>query len=113
MRPCTWLALVVLGLCLLGSLEYWDCHIRLQRGQHELRTRRTFQKAVGLPNLAITTAARYLRHYSISVLATPFQDYPASMDHFPAGFAFAVPDYSGTPSSIVIGPQGLIGKIGR
>ena len=111
MRRCTWLALVVLGFCLLGGLEYWDYHTRLKRAQYELRTRRTFQKAVGLPNLAITTAARYLRHYSISVLATPFQDYPASMDHFPADFAFAAPDYSGTPSCIVLGPQGLIGKV--
>ncbi len=111
MRRCTWLALVVLGFCLACGLEYWDLQTRLQRARCELRTRRKFQKAVGLPNLAITTAARYLRHYSISVLATPFQDYPASMDHFPAGFAFAAPDYVGTPSSVVVGPQGLIRNI--
>ena len=111
MRRCAWLAIIALGLFLWAGVEYWDYHMRLQRAQCELKTRRGFQKAVGLPNLAITTAARYLRHYSISVLATPFQDYPASMDHFPADFAFAAPDYSGTPSCIVVGPQGLIGEV--
>ncbi len=65
--------------------------------------RQQLQSAVGLTDLAITSAARYLRHYSLSDLATPFQDYPASLDHFPAGFVFAPPDYSGIRSSIKFG----------
>ena len=65
--------------------------------------RQHLQSAVGLTDLAITSAARYLRHYSLSDLATPFQDYPASLDHFPAGFVFAPPDYSGIHSTIKYG----------
>jgi len=103
MRYSSWLAMVMIAFCLWSGLEYRDFHKRLLEREQELRARRQFQKAVGLPNLAITTAARYLRHYSITDLATPFHDYPASLDHFPAGFAFAPPDYSSMPSPIVFG----------
>jgi len=84
-------------------LEYRHFHKRLLETEQQLKLRSPFQKAVGSPNLAITSAARYLRHYSIADLATPFQDYPASLDHFPAGFTFLPPDYSNMPSSIVFG----------
>ncbi len=103
MRYSSWLAIVMVAFCLLSGLEYRHFHKRLFETEEPLKLRRQFQKAVSLPNLAITSAARYLRHYSITDLATPFQDYPASLDHFPAGFAFVPPDYSNMPSSIVLG----------
>ncbi|MDM8541706.1 hypothetical protein QUF90_11520 [Desulfococcaceae bacterium HSG9] len=84
-------------------MSYLHYHIRQIESGQQLKLRHQFQKAVGLPNLAITSAARYLRHYSIADLTTPFQDYPASLDHFPAGFAFAPPDYSDMPCPIVFG----------
>jgi hypothetical protein len=103
MRYSSWLAIVMVAFCLWSGLEYRHFHKRLLETEQQLKLRRQFQKAVGLPNLAITSAARYLRHYSITDLTTPFQDYPASLDHFPAGFAFGPPDYSNMPSPIVFG----------
>ncbi len=103
MRFSTWLAIVIVAFCLCSGLEYRHYHQRLLQTEQRVKLRRQFQKAVGLPNLAINTAARYLRHYSITDLATPFQDYPAGLDHFPAGFAFAPPDYSNMPSPILFG----------
>ena len=103
MRYTSWLAIVMVAFCLWGGLEYRHFHKRLLETEQQLKFRRPFQKAVGLPNLAITSAARYLRHYSITDLTTPFQDYPASPDHFPAGFVFVPPDYSNMPSPIVFG----------
>jgi len=103
MRYSSWLAIVIVVYCLWGGLEYRHFHKRLLETEQQLKLRRQFQKTVGLPNLAITSAARYLRYYSIADLATPFQDYPASLDHFPAGFAFVPPDYSNMPSPIVFG----------
>ena len=103
MRYVSWLSLVILVFCFVAGLEYWHYHQGQSAAQQQLKLRRHFQKAVGLPNLAITSAARYLRHFSIADLATPFQDYPASLDHFPAGFAFVPPDYSNMPSPIVLG----------
>jgi len=93
----------MIAFCLWSGLEYRHFRNQLSESEQRVKLRRTFQKAVGLPNLAITSAARYLRHYSIADLATPFQDYPASLDHFPAGFAFKAPDYSNMPSVIVFG----------
>ena len=103
MRYSSWLVIVMAVFCLWSGLEYRHFHKRLFETEEPLKLRRQFQKAVGLPNLAITSAARYLRHYSITDLATPFQDYPASLDHFPAGFAFGPPDFSDMPSPIVFG----------
>lgn len=103
MRYSSWLAIVVVAFCLWSGLEYRHFKKRLLETEQQLKLRSQFQKAVGLPNLAITSAARYLRHYSITDLTTPFQDYPAGLDHFPAGFAFVPPDYSNMPSPIVFG----------
>ena len=110
MRYSYWLAIVIIVFCLVIGLEYRHYQKRLSEIEQQLKLRRQFQKAVGLPNLAITSAARYLRHYSITDLTTPFQDYPASLDHFPAGFAFMPPDYSNMPCPIVFGkPQKPVG----
>jgi len=101
MRHVSWFTIFMIGFSLLGGLQYYYYHRRQLEAEQQLQLRSQFQKAVGLPNLAITSAARYLRHYSITDLATPFQDYPASMDHFPAGFAFTPPDYSNMVSPLV------------
>ena len=103
MRYSSRLAIVMVAFCLWAGLEYGHYNHRMIETVQQLKLRRQFQKAVGLPNLAITNAARYLRHYSITDLTTPFQDYPASLDHFPAGFAFVPPDYSNMPSPVVFG----------
>jgi len=103
MRYSFWLAIVIVAFCVWSGLSYHHYQQRQVEMKHQLPIRRQFQKTVSLPNLAITSAARYLRHYSITDLATPFQDYPASPDHFPAGFAFVPPDYSNMVSPIVFG----------
>jgi hypothetical protein len=49
---------------------------------------------LGLTDLAIWTEARYTRHPSQTDLFSPFQDFPASLEHFPAGSVVGVPDLS-------------------
>jgi hypothetical protein len=39
---------------------------------------------LGLTDLALFTEARYTRHPSQADLATPFQDHPLALDHFPS-----------------------------
>ncbi len=110
MRYSLWLAILMTGLCLWAVLEYHHFHKQISLAKHKVELQCGFQKIVGLPNLSITSAARYLRHYSITDLSPPFQDYPASLDHFPAGFAFAPPDYSNMPDLIVFDkPKKIIG----
>ena len=70
---------------------------RLKEIQSQIELRRKITRKIGLPDLAITTAARYLRHYSLTDINSPFQDYPVSLDHFPAGFAYSAPDFENLP----------------
>ncbi len=106
MRHSSWLAIVIVIFCVWTGIEYRHFQTKQVEMKQQLQIRSQFQKTIGLPNLAITSAARYLRHYSITDLTTPFQDYPASPDHFPAGFAFVPPDYSNMVSPIVFGKPG-------
>ncbi len=103
MRYSSWLGFVIVVFCVLSGVEYNHYQKKRVEMKQQMQIRRQFQKTVGLPNLAITSAARYLRHYSITDMTAPFQDFPASPDHFPAGFAFAPPDYSNMATPIVFG----------
>lgn len=51
-----------------------------------------------LTDPAIWTEARYTRHPSQADLFSPFQDAPASFDHFPAGSIIAPPPFSSEQS---------------
>ena len=44
-----------------------------------------------LTDLSIWTEARYTRHPSQSDHFAPFQDFPSSLEHFPAGSIVAAP----------------------
>ncbi|MFH2132633.1 MAG: hypothetical protein ABIK68_19805 [bacterium] len=108
MRRSTKLGITLLLLLIVALAAIGDYHRQRARYADTIWMRRTLQKAVGLTDLSITTAARYLRHYALGDLATPFQDYPASLDHFPAGFVFAPPDFSGLPRPIQFGPLPIL-----
>ena len=82
---------------LMIGIVYQHSQYRIKEIQPEIDIRLKITKKIGLPDLAITTAARYLRHYSLTDINTPFQDYPGSLDHFPAGFAYSTPDFENLP----------------
>jgi hypothetical protein len=86
----------LLSVLLLGGM-FWHSQNRLKKFQPHILIRQSITRKIGLPDLAITTAARYLRHYSLTDINTPFQDYPGSLDHFPAGFAYCPPDFENFP----------------
>ena len=103
-------SILILLFGLLAAAVIWesiDYHRRKEVYASKIWMRQRLQSAVGLTDLAITSAARYLRHYSLTDLTTPFQDYPASLDHFPAGFVFAPPDFTGIRSTIRFGKTGI------
>ena len=86
---------------ILMSLEAAILVGLLLQGQSAARTRDTRQlpelrrlsAALSLTDLALWSEARYTRHPSQADLFTPFQDFPAAPEHFPAGS--------------VVGPQAL------
>lgn len=72
------LALLLLVLLLSG-----------RQGEAGLSAKRQLVHRLGLTDLALWTEARYTRHPSQADLFTPFQDYPAAAEHFPAGSVVA------------------------
>ncbi len=104
MRHSSKLGICILILALLVLTAVIDNQRRQKTYAANIWMRQTFQKTVGLTDLSITTAARYLRHYTLGDMTTPFQDYPASLDHFPAGFVYAPPDMSDFPNPVKFGP---------
>lgn len=57
--------------------------------QGELREKRDIVKKLMLTDFALWTEARYTRNPSQADLFSAFQDFPSSMDHFPAGSIIA------------------------
>jgi hypothetical protein len=53
------------------------------------RARQELVARLGLTDFAIWTEASYTRHPSQTDFFSPFQDFPASPDHFPAGSVIA------------------------
>jgi len=90
---------------LLIGIVYQHSQYRIEEIQPVIDVRLKITRKIGLPDLAITTAARYLRHYSLGDINTPFQDYPASLDHFPAGFAYSVPNFENIPVIFRLHPR--------
>lgn len=92
--------ILILSLLIVAHAQY-----QLKAYQQTIYIRQKITKKIGLPDLAITTAARYLRHYSLTDINTPFQDYPGSLDHFPAGFAYSPPNFTNFPVSFRLKPK--------
>ncbi len=59
--------------------------------QPDLVANQQLVKSLMLTDLAIWTEARYTRHPSQADFFTPFQDFPAAIEHFPAGSLVAPP----------------------
>jgi hypothetical protein len=55
----------------------------------ELEAKRELVGELGLTDFAIWTEARYTRHPSQADMFSPFQDFPSSLEHFPAGSIIA------------------------
>ncbi len=77
------LCLILLALFIHGS--------RAQQSDREalLPARQALVSRLGLTDLALWTEARYTRHPSQTDFFSPFQDFPASPDHFPSGSIIA------------------------
>lgn len=80
---------VVIGLLVVAERRTADDAATL------IPANRAVAARLGLTDLAIWTEARYTRHPSQADLFSPFQDFPSSLEHFPAGSVVGVPDMSG------------------
>jgi hypothetical protein len=86
---------VFLGFLALGILIfvllcihtlYSDCG-----HSHTVRESAEIVEQYGLTDLCLFTDARYTRNPAMADIATPFQDHPISLEHFPSGSIISPP----------------------
>jgi hypothetical protein len=88
-RTCFFLIFIALLLINLGFLSLHSHHGKQLWLGEELRPNRELVRLLALTDLAIWTEARYTRHPALADFFAPFQDAPASFEHFPAGSIIA------------------------
>jgi hypothetical protein len=76
---------------LIFVLFYTGSIICIEQRDSEINAKKELVRELMLTDLSIWTEARYTRHPSQADYFTPFQDFPSSLEHFPAGSIFAPP----------------------
>ena len=79
------LGFTFLELLLLSTLFLYSRSTVSVLNRDEVPAKRELVRYLKLTDLSLWTEARYTRHPSQADLFTPFQDFPSSLEHFPAG----------------------------
>lgn len=91
------LAFTLAELLVLAGLVAAGRHGAAIRTAGEVRAKKELVRSLSLTDLSIWTEARYTRHPSQADFFTSFQDFPSSLEHFPAGSIMG-PSMTGAPS---------------
>ncbi|MDP3296356.1 MAG: hypothetical protein Q8N09_02000 [Thermodesulfovibrionia bacterium] len=91
---------LILSEILLILALYVFSQMLIERRSIEITAKKILVRELMLTDLSIWTEARYTRHPSQADLFTPFQDFPSSVEHFPAGSIIAPPENIKTWKSI-------------
>jgi uncharacterized membrane protein YsdA (DUF1294 family) len=84
MKHRLFIGLILSQLLVLACLMIWGASA-LKTRHREVREKRSLVTALMLTDFSLWTGAPYLRHPSQADLFSPFQDFPSSLEHFPAG----------------------------
>lgn len=84
---------IVFSEILVLILLYTFSIFTLERRAKEITFKKSLVRELMITDLSVWTEARYTRHPSQADLFTPFQDFPLSIEHFPAGSVIAPPYY--------------------
>jgi hypothetical protein len=82
--------LFTIGQLLILAVFFLYGHIKAGTDlRGPVKAKQELVSRLGLTDFAIWTEARYTRHPSQTDFFSPFQDFPLSPDHFPAGSVIA------------------------
>jgi len=88
-----WFILFILFECLVLLSLIAFSYVSVMSRAGEVADMGLIVRKLMLTDMAMWTAARYTRHPSQADLFTPFQDFPGSVEHFPAGSIITPPDH--------------------
>jgi hypothetical protein len=74
-------------------MVFAQAHYRRRGDALLLEERISMVEKYGLTDLCLFTDAQYTRNPAIADFATPFQDHPLSMEHFPSGSIMPPPPH--------------------
>jgi len=90
-RSKFFIAFTIIELLILSALYGYSHYVRKRIWLEELPAKQNLVSRLELTDFAIWTEARYTRHPSQTDFFSPFQDFPLSLEHFPAGSIIAPP----------------------
>ncbi len=82
---------------ILFALMAVHAHHRRAETQAAWAEKARLVERLELTDLCLFTEARYVRHPSMADRHTPFQDSPATLDHFPSGALIPPPPHLSPP----------------
>ena len=85
------ITITLVQIVLFFALYQHSQRIVQTTGQRQINQKRRIVHHLGLTDLSIWTESRYTRHPSQTDFFTPFQDFPSSLEHFPAGSIMGPP----------------------
>lgn len=102
MRKSTFFfAFIALNLTIMAIL-YIHSRITLSERQILRKDINKIVRTLKLTDMVLSTDARYTRHLTQADLFSAFQDYPGSIEHFPAGSIIPPPEFVSIETAIEI-----------
>ncbi|MEW6002463.1 MAG: hypothetical protein AB1638_07450 [Nitrospirota bacterium] len=98
MRKSNWFFITIFLLMIAASTLYIHSMIASKNFSTHLDGKKKIVSMLELTDFVLSTDARYTRHPSQADIFTPFQDCPASIEHFPSGSVIAFPLFEGIDS---------------
>ena len=83
---------LVLFFTLVAEFLYLALHAKA--GEKERAAKLAVVTLTGLPDLALSTEARFIRHRSLSAVDTILNEGGSLVEYFPSGFVYALPSTS-------------------
>ena len=78
---------------LVAVLESALVLLKLHKQEEATAIKQSAVRLIGLPDLALSTEARYVRHRSLSDFHSLFSEEGTLPEYFPSSFAYALPSY--------------------
>lgn len=95
---CSFFAVILCVIC----IELIYLNITKSISQEDYKNKNSFVSLSGLPDLAISTEAMYIRHRSLSDVFSLFKDDPLLTEYFPSTFSISHSHIlNNTPSKIL------------